>query len=48
MLGLIKKDLLMSRNTLKLYLIIFVFYIFLALNGNDSLSFIPPLVTSFT
>ena len=45
MLGLIKKDLLMSRNTLKLYLIIFVFYIFLAINGNDSLSFIPPFVS---
>ena len=45
MLGLIKKDLLMSRNTLKLYIIIFIFYIFLALNGNDSLSFIPPFIS---
>ena len=44
MFGLIKKDLLMSRNTLKLYLIIFVFYIFLALNGNNSLDFIPPFI----
>ncbi len=45
MLGLIKKDLLMTKSNFKTILIIFVVYMLVAANGNGNFSFIPAFIS---
>lgn len=44
MLGFIKKDLLMTKSNLKSFLIIFIIYLFLAIEGEFDISSLPSLI----
>ncbi len=48
MIGLIKKDLLMTIGNLKTLGIIFVAFTLMAINGNGSLVFVPALISIMT